>query len=268
MLRSNSKSAGMERHSEYGESCLGSFLHLPKDHVLTQIGFSGVFIMDMVHATGGSGGLPTSYTTSIGSASSGPVTNDSNWPSIIHALCVCGALIFLNPTGVVLLRILPKSVRWHWINQTLSSAIAIIGIFIGFYLSTMFTKSQSYNSAHQILGILIFLAILAQWGMGGWHHLVYRRTQSPTRYGAIHRYFGYVVFFLAVVNGGIGLTWSYASNSVVIGYSIVAAIISIGVIAVFSWARWNSRRDQKSPFSDSFQLVGQQRNDDSDSYLG
>ncbi|KAJ5683844.1 uncharacterized protein N7477_000189 [Penicillium maclennaniae] len=245
MLRSNSKTASIERHSKYG-----------------------VFTMDMVHAKGGPGGLPTSYTTSVGSASSEPVTNDSNWPSIIHALCLCVALILLNPAGVILLRVIPKSVRWHWINQTFSSAIAIVGIIVGFYLSTMFTKSQSYGSAHQILGILILLAILAQWGMGGWHHLVYRRTQSPTRFGVVHRYFGYVIFFFAVVNGGIGLTWSYASKSVVIGYSVVAAIISIGLIAVFSWARWNARRDQKSPFSDSFQLRGYQRGDDSDSYLG
>lgn len=89
--------------------------------------------MDMVHATGGSGGLPTSYTTSTGSAmSDDDITNDSNWPSIIHALCLCGALILFMPSGVVFLRILPKSVRWHWVNQTLSFAMAIIGIMIGF----------------------------------------------------------------------------------------------------------------------------------------
>lgn len=69
------------------------------------------------------------------------------------------------------------------------------------------------------------------------------------------------------VNGGIGLTWSYASKSVVIVYSVVAAIICIGLIAIFSWARWNSRRDQKNPSSDSFQLGGYQRSDDFDSYL-
>ncbi|KAJ6105048.1 hypothetical protein N7486_003737 [Penicillium sp. IBT 16267x] len=245
MLRSNSKTAGIEQHSKYG-----------------------VFTMDMVHATGGSGGLPTSYTTSVGSALSGHVISDSNWPSIIHALCACGALILFNPTGVVFLRILPKSVRWHWINQTLSSALAILGIVIGFYLSTMFTKSQSYSSSHQVLGILILLAILAQWAMGGWHHLVYRRTQSPTRFGVVHRYFGYVVFFLAVINGGIGLTWSYASRSVVIGYSVTVAVIGIGVIAVFSWARWNSRSDPKNPFNESFRLIGHQSGDDSNSYEG
>lgn len=224
--------------------------------------------MDMIHATGGSGGLPASYTTSVGSTSNGPVTSDNNWPSIIHALCLCGALILLNPAGVLFLRILPKSVRWHWINQSLSSAIAMVGIVTGFYLSTMFTKSRSYGSTHQILGILILLAILTQWGMGGWHHLVYRRTQSPTRFGVVHRYFGYVIFFFAVVNGGIGLTWSYASKSVVIGYSVVAAIICTGLIAVFFWARWNSRRDQKSPFSDLFHLRGYQRSNNSDNYLG
>lgn len=222
--------------------------------------------MDMVHATGGSGGLPISYQSSAGSALSEPPTSDNNWPSVIHAICLCGALILLMPGGVVLLRVFPKSVRWHWMNQTISSGIVIVGIVIGFYLSAMFTKSQSYGSAHQILGIIILLAILAQWVMGFWHHLVYKRTQSPTRFGVVHRYFGYAIVFLAIVNGGIGLTWSYASKAVVIGYSVAVLIIGLGLVFVFGWARWNFQRHQKG-FSGSsrFELRGFRRNDHSES---
>lgn len=223
--------------------------------------------MNMVQATGGSGGLPTSYTTSSGSALSDRVTNDSNWPSIIHALCTCGAIILLMPTGVVFLRVAPRIVRWHWVNQTLSGGIALVGIVIGFYLSTMFTKSQHYGSAHQILGILILLAILVQWGMGFWHHLVYRRTQSPTKFGPIHRYFGHVVFLLAIINGGIGLAWSYASRSVIIGYSIGVVVVCVGLIAVLSWSRVVSKRNQKDCVDSpgTFELWKYQRTVESDS---
>lgn len=222
--------------------------------------------MDMVRATGGSGGLPTSYTNAVGSALNGKISNDSNWPSIIHALCLCGALIFLMPTGVVLLRISPRSVRWHWLNQSLATAIALVGIVIGFYLSTMFTKSQSYGSAHQILGILVLLAIVVQWGIGFWHHYMYRKTQSPTKLGPVHRYFGYVIFFVAILNGGIGLTWSYASKAVVTGYSVAVAVLGVGIVAVFGWARWNSARDQKSRSRSPFELQPFKHNDSSDIY--
>ena len=88
----------------------------------------GVFTMNMIRATGGSGGLSTSYTDSTGSVLSKSNTNDSNWPSVIYGLYLCGAFILLMPAGVVLLRVAPKSVQWHWVNQTLSSAIAIVGI--------------------------------------------------------------------------------------------------------------------------------------------
>ncbi|GLI73743.1 hypothetical protein PoHVEF18_001965 [Penicillium ochrochloron] len=226
MLRSDSKTASIERHSKYG-----------------------VFNMDMVHATGGSGGLPTSYTTSQGSSSEGEeVKSDSNWPSIIHALCLCGALILLFPFGAILLRVFPKSVRWHWVNQTISTCLAFIGMVIGFYLSTQFTKSQSFGSTHQILGIVILLAIIVQWGTGFWHHRLYKKTQTGSMFGVVHRYFGFIVILLAIINGGIGLSWSYASNGILVGYSIAVVIVSVAIIGLLGWARFKSTVVGKASF--------------------
>lgn len=199
----------------------------------------------MVHATGGSGGLPTSYSTAQGSSSDGGETDDSNWPSIIHALCLCGALILLFPSGAILLRVFPKSVRWHWVNQTILSCIAAVGFVIGFYLSTQFNKSQSYGSAHQILGIIILLAIISQWAMGFWHHRLYKKTQASSIFGVVHRYFGFIVILLAIINGGIGLNWSYASNGVLIGYSIGVIVVSIVIIGLLGWARFKASRGGK-----------------------
>jgi hypothetical protein len=88
--------------------------------------------MDMTRATGGSGGLPDSYTSSIGASLVGDVSNDSNWPAVIHGLALCGAFILLMPTCVALLRVAPGSVRWNWANQTVASVIAVIGVLIGF----------------------------------------------------------------------------------------------------------------------------------------
>jgi hypothetical protein len=236
----------MERHSEYGSSytLLQNSPVSMRSCILCHS--LGTFNVDMTHATGGSGGLPTSYSTSVGaSLSNDGVKNDNNWPSIIHALCACVALILLMPTGVLFLRIAPKSVRWHWINQSLAAGIGIVGIFIGFYLSTMFNKSQKYGSAHQIIGVIILITILAQWGMGLCHHLLYKKHKLPTTFGPIHRYFGYVVFILAIINGGIGLSWSYPSKSVIVGYSIGVLVVGLGLLFFFSWLRYTSWRNQK-----------------------
>ncbi|KAJ5894540.1 hypothetical protein N7495_006231, partial [Penicillium taxi] len=244
-MRSNSKTANIERHSKYG-----------------------VFIMNMTHATGGTGGLPTSYANAAGSSSTGEITNDKNLPSIIHAVFVCVAIILLMPTGVVYLRLSPRSVRWHWVNQTLSSILAIIGIIVGFYLSHLFTKSQSHHSAHQIIGTLILLAILAQLVMGVWHHLSYKRIQLPTIFGKIHRYLGYVIMFAAIVNGGIGLYWSNASHAVMIGYSIIVAIIGLGLIAVFGLVAWQSKKESKGYTRDHYELRGVQITLSSNEHMG
>lgn len=204
--------------------------------------------MDMVHATGGSGGLPNTnssmFSTTVGASLSGSTYSDSNWPSIIHALLLCGAFVLLMPTGVIFLRVIPQSVRWHWVNQTLAAALAIIGGLGGLYLSTMFTKSHSYNSAHQLVGIFVILAVIVQWGLGFWHHRQYKLTQSPTKYGPIHRYFGQAVVLLGVLNGGIGLTWSAAARPFVIAYAVVVAIVGVGVIAAVVWKRFGARSRQ------------------------
>ncbi|EAW13436.1 cytochrome and DOMON domain-containing protein [Aspergillus clavatus NRRL 1] len=219
VLRSDSKTASIERHSKYGR-----------------------FSIDMTHATGGSGGLPDLYESSIGSRLDGGVSNDSNWPAIIHGVALCGAFILLMPAGVILLRVAPGSVRWHWINQTVASVIAIIGLGIGFWLSTMYTKSQSFNSSHQIIGILVAIAMIAQWGIGFWHHRLYKLRQAPTYFGVFHRYFGHIVMFIAIVNGGIGLRWSSASTGTMVGYSIAVAVVCVPVICAVAWKKWTAYR--------------------------
>lgn len=195
----------------------------------------------MLHATGGPGGLPASFTQSIGSTQDGPPSGDSNWPAVIHALAACAAFVLLMPTGVVFLRVIPESVRWHWANQTLAAALALFGVMMGIYLSTMYTRSQSFRAAHQVIGLVCAAALVLQWALGFWHHRIFKLTRRPTRYGPVHRYFGQAVVVLGVVNGGIGLTWSRAAGRVVAGYVVAVVVVGVAVIAAVVWKRWLSR---------------------------
>lgn len=49
-----------------------------------------------------------------------------------------------------------------------------------------------------------------------------------------------MVVVLAVVNGGIGLSWSNASYRVIVGYIVAVVVIGVVVIAVVVWNRWFS----------------------------
>ena len=106
--------------------------------------------------------------------------------------------------------------------------------------------------------------MLAQWGMGFWHHRVYKQTKLPTRFGIVHRYFVHIIIFLTMVNGGIGLTWSSASKSVGIEYSIAVVIIGLGLVVIVGWSRWVSRHSQQGFTSAPVNLGGPTGNDSHD----
>lgn len=202
--------------------------------------------MDMTVATGGSGGIPTSVATPGGATAAGAAVLTSNYPSIIHAVLITIPLTLFMPIGIMFLRISPGSVRWHWVNQTLSSIMALVGGLIGIFVSTLFNKSKSFNSGHQILGFLVCAAMIFQWALGFWHHRLYKRTPHPTSYGLIHRYLGHIIFILAIINAGVGLSWSSASAPVVIGYSVGVGIVAITVFAILAWKRWRSKYISRS----------------------
>lgn len=152
-----------------------------------------------------------------------------------------GSFILLMPVGVIFLRILER-VRWHWMNQFLAMAIALIGTGLGLYLASMFNKSKNYNSTHQIIGLLVGAGLLVQFFLGYWHHRLYKQAQKTTVYAPIHRYLGQVLIVTGVVNGGIGLTWSRASNAAIVGYSIGTIIVVLLTVVPVGWKRFSQSR--------------------------
>lgn len=141
------------------------------------------------------------------------------------------------PGGAILLRIIPASVRWHWVNQSLATILVGIGGVLGLWLSTMYNRSSSYNSAHQVLGIICVVAVLVQWFLGFWHHLQYKKHQTPTKYGAVHLHMGRIILVFAIVVGAIGLSWSSVKTSIVIAYVLIAGVIVVVVLGLSMWKR-------------------------------
>ena len=199
---------------------------------LTQ--YIGRFTMNMVQAYGAAA-IPTNVSTNSGAAEVGPPSSDNDYTAIAHAVFTCIAFVIVMPLGVVFLRILER-VRWHWLNQLLALSMALIGLVIGIYLSTTYNKSKSFNSAHQIIGILVILALFLQAWLGWHHHQVYKRTKRTTPYAPVHRYFGSFLILAGLANGAIGLAFAENNNNIVV-YLVISIIL---VVLVAVWVVFNS----------------------------
>jgi hypothetical protein len=117
-LKSNSLTAGLQRHDSYG-----------------------VFAMDLTKAVGTPGvpSVPTKDSTGTRQVSE---KTDHNFTGAAHAVFMILAFVGLMPLGIVILRFL-NSPKWHAINQTISLVVALIGAALGFFIGTLYNKASS-----------------------------------------------------------------------------------------------------------------------------
>jgi len=114
-----------------------------------------------------------------------------------------GAFVFLMPLGILILRIF-KSVKWHAINQGISVAVALLGAAMGIYIGTMYNRSKKFTSAHQIFGVIITIAMIAQFVVGYFHHRIYTQTQRTTILRTVHLSLGPILIGCGIANGFLG----------------------------------------------------------------
>jgi hypothetical protein len=95
--------------------------------------------MDLTRAVG-KAGVPAGVVTSdtSGTVQTSDKT-DHDFAPPLHAAVMILAFVVLMPLGVLILRIL-NSPKWHGFNQALSAVVAIIGLFLGIYISTMYNR--------------------------------------------------------------------------------------------------------------------------------
>ncbi|KAL1865689.1 hypothetical protein Daus18300_007065 [Diaporthe australafricana] len=164
----------------------------------------GAFTMDMLHATGPAGPAVLNLDTADdneGSALVGKVTEGMNdWVAVIHAVFMIGCFVGLMPFGILILR-LGEWVRWHGLNQAVAMIGVIVGLGLGIKAGTMYNRTKSFNTAHQVIGIIVFIFILVQFTLGVLHHRVFKKTQKTTKFAPIHVWLGRAVIILGTVNG-------------------------------------------------------------------
>jgi hypothetical protein len=131
---------------------------------------------------------------------------DVEWVPILHGVVMSLAFILIFPSGALLMRLLRRmGFLFHVGVQTIGLLLAIIGLGTGVYISRQYNRSRHFGTGHQTLGLLVFVALLVQAGLGVIQHRVFRRTKQETIFGIVHRFFGPTIIVLALINGGLGL---------------------------------------------------------------
>lgn len=78
----------------------------------------------------------------------------------------------------------------------------------------------------------------------GWlHHMHYVKNQARGPVSHAHIAYGRILMLLGIINGGLGLKLSNASDSLVVAYAVVSAIIAVLYIALKSFSSFRKRRN-------------------------
>ncbi|TGJ79066.1 hypothetical protein E0Z10_g9690 [Xylaria hypoxylon] len=196
----------------------------------------GSFAMDLVHATG-TGGVPvipaSENVTSVGAVQRLTKTGYADKKAILHAVFMILAFVGIWPFGILVLRV-GGSVRWHAINQVVAFGLVLIGAILGFVISTSYNRSKKFNTPHQIIGILVFIFVIAQLVLGFLHHRIYKKTQQPTKIAPIHVWLGRLVILLGIVNGftGFPLALSPGYDFALLGVVSFVLLSFLAILAV------------------------------------
>ncbi|KAK5010594.1 hypothetical protein LTR28_008854 [Elasticomyces elasticus] len=219
-------------------------------------------------ATSDQSRLPTVSKTEIGATQKGSPRVDHDYAILVHAIVMCVAFVLIMPFGVVLLRVL-ETVRWHAWNQAVAALLVVLGTAIGIYWSGTYNRSKNYNSAHQILGIILVVAVIIQLSLGFFHHRYYKKHARPTLMGRIHRYLGPAVLFFGIVNGGTGLDFAgNATGGYIAAYVVVVVVVTLLVGGAIFMKMRQQRRKKASTGGDEGGFYRVQGNSNDGSNIG
>ncbi|KAF2717833.1 iron reductase domain protein, partial [Polychaeton citri CBS 116435] len=221
--------------------------------------FHGSFTLDMtkaVNSTGTYGRVPYPQSTTGPAiddfafenfASSAPYqeSTDQDWGTPVHAVFMCLAFILIFPLGAVLLRLAGK-VRWHMYAQVTGFVFVIIGFGTAIHISRLYNRSKHFNSAHQVIGLLIFAAMFIQLGLGLVHHTMFKRTKTPTMMGQVHRFLGIFIVLLGMINGGLGLNLA-SDDHYAVAYGVIVGIVGVVFLLVTSLVLLYRRKHKYEP---------------------
>lgn len=156
---------------------------------------------------------------------SGPSIALQNRVVIAHGICMGLVFAVFFPLGGSILHSLNfRGLIWfHSGWQLFSYAIALAGLGMGIWIAVT-TDQLTASNGHPIIGIIVIGVLFLQPFGGLLHHMLFRKHQKPTVWGAAHRWMGRVMLILGAINGGLGLQLSADTVKGEIAYGVLAGI--------------------------------------------
>ncbi|KAG8169191.1 hypothetical protein KVR01_001940 [Diaporthe batatas] len=211
----------------------------------------GAFTMDLQHATGPVRPAVLNAVTADdndGSQLVGePVQGMNDWVAVIHAVFMIGCFVGLMPLGMLMVR-LGGWVRLHGFNQAVAMIGVVVGLGLGIKTGTLYNRTKNFNTAHQAIGIVVFIFILAQFALGVVHHREFKKTQKPTKFAPVHVWLGRATIILGIVNGFLGfpLALSPRHNYTLLGLVIaISSVILVLLSMKLVFMRRRQRREEE-----------------------
>jgi hypothetical protein len=158
---------------------------------------------------------------------------------LIHAICLCGALILLFPLGIVMLRWF-GSVRIHWMLQVFAASVSVIGLALAIALSIMDPEYKGLSEGHQIIGIVVVAALFLQAALGYVHHANYKKLKRRTWASYAHLWTGRVVIIVGMLNAVLGFVLA-DNTAAAVAVGAVSMVILIGLVATSFFGARKSR---------------------------
>jgi hypothetical protein len=62
-------------------------------------------------------------------------------------------------------------------------------------------QTKNFSTGHQIFGLVVMLALIAQFILGFMHHRIWKKTQAPTKMISVHVWLGPLVIIGGIANG-------------------------------------------------------------------
>ena len=192
----------------------------------------GKFTIDLEAATG-SAGVPSHTTAQEGVTHTG-FSGGSRVGIIFHGIFMAACFVVFFPLGALLIQLPFRLAFWlHLIWQMCTVLGVIIGFSLGIYISVNSRLNSKLDSPHQGLGIATFSLVLIQTALGFLHQRIFKKTQSPSFFGIIHRFLGPAIILFGIVNGALGL--KLANNDGKIAPYFAAVLVIAFVCTLGQW---------------------------------
>jgi len=143
---------------------------------------------------------------------------------------MCLTFVVIYPLGALILRALNRVIM-HAVVQCIGLFLTCCATAGGIVISMQYNRSKHFASAHQIIGILLLLALLSQLGLGIVHHRIFKRTNQPTKLGKVHRFLGPTIIFFGIINAPIGFVFA-GNPHLCLPYAVILLLVIIVYITV------------------------------------